>query len=79
MDRRTDKQVLVKGLKKMALALLCMFAGPTLIYIAFSNQEKPLYIPILIIALLICGLAIYLAFKGIGTILDSMFKSKSTN
>lgn len=71
---KTDKVVLIKGLKKMGLSLIFMFLGPTLIYIAFSNKEKPLYIPILIIAILICGLAIYFAFKGLMTILDSIFK-----
>ena len=55
--KRTNKDVLVNGLKKMGLSLLLMFLGPTLIYIAFSNQEKPLYIPILIVA--ICLLAVF--------------------
>ena len=77
--KRTDKAILIKGLKNMILSLICMFLGPTLIYIAFSNQEKPLYIPILIVALLICCLAVYFAFKGIKTILDSMFKSNISN
>ncbi len=63
----------------MGIALIFMFLGPTLLYVAFSNQEKPLYIPILIVAIAICALAIYFAFKGIMTILDSMFKKKSTN
>ncbi|AUP81526.1 hypothetical protein C1H87_03710 [Flavivirga eckloniae] len=58
----------------MGISLGAMFLGPILIHIAFSNQEKPLYIPILIVAILICGLAVYLAFKGLNTILDSMFK-----
>ncbi|WP_223033209.1 DUF6095 family protein [Hanstruepera marina] len=73
--KHTDKEVLIKGLKKMAISLLCMFFGPTLIYIAFSNQEKPLFIPILIIGILICLSAIIIAFKGLKTILDSMFNS----
>lgn len=77
--KRTDKDILIKGLKIMGFSLVCMFLGPTLIYIAFSNQEKPLYIPILIIAIIICGLAIYFAFKGLKTILDSMFKSNISN
>ena len=75
--KRTDKDILVKGLKTMGAALACMFLGPILIHIAFSNKEKPLYIPILIIAIIICSFAIYLAFKGINTILDSMFKKKA--
>ncbi|GGG42608.1 DUF6095 family protein [Bizionia arctica] len=71
--KRTNKDILVKGLKKMGISLVCMFLGPTLMYIAFSNQEKPLYIPLLILSILICGLAVYLAFMGLKTIMDSMF------
>jgi len=77
--KRTDKAILIKGLKIMGLSLVCMFLGPTLIYIAFSNQEKPLYIPILIVSIIVCSLAIFFAFKGIKTILDSMFKSNISN
>ena len=73
--KRTDREVLAKGLKTMGLSLMCMFLGPTLLYVAFSNPEKPLYIPILIVSILLCILAIFFAFKGIKTILDSMFKS----
>lgn len=73
--KHTDKEVLIRGLKKMVVSLLCMFLGPTLIYIAFSNNEKPLYIPILIIGLIFCFLAVFLAFKGLKSIMDSMFNS----
>jgi hypothetical protein len=79
VDHSTDKQQLVKGLKNMGLSLICMVLGPTLLYIAFSNQEKPLYSPILIVALAICVLAIFLAFKGIRIILGSMFKKNSSS
>lgn len=75
---KTDKNVLVKGLKTMGISLGCMFLGPTLIHIALSNKEKPLYIPILIIAVIICGLSLFFAFKGINTILDSMFKKNNS-
>ena len=73
--KQTDKELLVKGIKKMAISLLCMFLGPTLLYVAFSNQEKPLYIPILIGGIIICIAAVIIAFKGLKTILDSMFNS----
>jgi len=72
--KRTNKDILVKGLKTMAIALILMFLGPSLIYVALSNHEKPLYIPILIIAFTICILAIYFTFRGLKTIMDSMFK-----
>ena len=74
--KRTDKEVLTKGIRRMAICLLLMFAGPFMLHVAFSNKEKPLYIPILIAAIILCVLAVYFLFKGINTILDSMFKKK---
>jgi len=61
----------------MRIALVLMFLGPTLFYVAFSNSEKTLYIPILIVASIACGLAIFFAFKGLKTIMDSMFSDNS--
>ena len=72
--KHTNKDLLYKGLKKMGISLVCMFLGPTLFYVAFSNEEKPLYIPLLILSGVICGLAIYFAFKGLKTIMDSLFE-----
>lgn len=77
--KKTNKDLLVKGLKKMVISLVMMFLGPTLFYIATTNKEKPLYIPILIISLLICGGAIFFAFKGLQIIMDSMFGVKSNS
>jgi hypothetical protein len=75
---KTDKELLLKGLKTLGLALFSLFMGPTLLHTAFSNTEKPLYIPILIVGCLVSGLAIFLIFKGINTIMDSIFKKKSS-
>ncbi len=74
---KTDRYLLVKGLKNMGLSVACMFLGPLLLHTALSNKEKPLYIPILILAILLCGLAIYLAFKGLQTIMNSIFKKNN--
>ena len=76
-ENKTDKNLLLKGIQKMALSVLFMFLGPTLIYVAFSNTEKPLYIPILFFAIVFCGLAIYLSFKGIKLIIDIIFNTNS--
>jgi len=73
---RTDKAILYKGFNIMGLSLICMFVGPTLLYFAFSNQEKSMYYVFLIVGGIISILAIYLGFKGIMTILDSIFKKK---
>lgn len=77
--KRTNKEVLAKGLKKMAISLVMMFAGPTLFYIATTNKEKPLYIPILIVSIIICVGAVFFAFKGLQTIMNSMFGEKSSS
>ena len=74
--KRTDKEVLTKGIRLMGICLMLMFMGPTLLYISFSNQEKALYIPLLIVSIILCVGAIYLLYKGINTIMDSMFKRK---
>lgn len=73
---KTDKTILVKGIKTLIFALLSLFMGPILISIAFNNPEKPLYIPILIVGCLISAFAVFLLFKGIKTIMNSMFKKK---
>ena len=74
---RTNKEMLAQGLKKMGIALVLMFAGPTLFYIITSNKDKAFYIPLLIISLVLCAGAIFFAFKGIQTIMNSMFGKKN--
>lgn len=71
--KKTNKELLIKGIKTMGLSLLLMFLGPTLFYIGNSNQEKMLYLPLIIISLLICFSAIYMAFKGLRIILEGIF------
>ncbi|WP_458626180.1 DUF6095 family protein [Winogradskyella sp. PC D3.3] len=75
-DHSTDKDILAKGLKRLLLSLAFMFTGPTLLHLALDNSEKPLYIPLLIIAFILCIGAIVFLFLGINTILDSIFKKK---
>ncbi|WP_439152661.1 DUF6095 family protein [Winogradskyella sp.] len=75
-ENRTDKEILGKGLKQMGICLILMFAGPTLLHLAFSNDDKPLYIPLLILSIVICIAAIAMLFIGLNTILNSIFKRK---
>ncbi|WP_353778292.1 DUF6095 family protein [Winogradskyella sp. 3972H.M.0a.05] len=71
---RTDKEILVKGIKLMALTALLMFLGPTLLYIGLGNEESSLYMVTVIVGGLLCVGAIYCGFKGIKTVMKSMFK-----
>lgn len=73
---RTDKQLLYKGIKIMALTGLMMFLGPTLLYIGIANKGSNLSLITIIIGGLICLAAIVLAFYGLNTIMKSMFKKK---
>ncbi len=76
--KSTDRDILFKGIKQMLIALVLMFTGPTLLHIILSNRDKTFYIILLIVAIIICSLAIFFAFKGINTILNSLFKSNKT-
>jgi hypothetical protein len=75
--KRTDKDILSKGLKLMLICLFMMFSGPTLMYVALSNDDKPLYILLIIVALLLCIGAVFFLFKGINTIMSSMFGKRN--
>ena len=72
--KRTNKPLLVKGLKTMALTLVCLFLGPILIHAGLSNPDKPLHFSLIVTGFGICGAAIYFGFKGIKIIMNSIFK-----
>ena len=75
-NNKTDKEILTKGLKQLLLCLILMFLGPTMLHLVFNNQNKALYIPLLIVSIILCILAIVLLAVGINTIMNSMFKKK---
>ena len=69
----TNKELLVKGVKKLAFALPLLFIGPSVIFSSFKNQNHPFYIPVLGLGIIICGVSIFLIFKGIQTMMRSLF------
>ena len=72
--KRTNKPLFVKGLKTMGLTLVTLFLGPVLLHIGLDNDQKSLYIPLVITGILVSGVSIYLGFKGVRIILESIFK-----
>ncbi len=74
--KRTDKELLGKGIQRMAIALILMFISPVILHSAFKNQNHSLYIPVLILGILGAGFAIFIAFRGLKTIMDSIFGKK---
>tara|TARA_R110000868_G_scaffold186282_1_gene428671 strand:- start:69 stop:299 length:231 start_codon:yes stop_codon:yes gene_type:complete len=73
---QTDKDLLLKGIKYLGFTVLLMFSAPFTLYEAFKNQEHPLFIPVLILGIILAILAIFLAFYGIKTIMNSLFSNR---
>ncbi|MBU2951666.1 hypothetical protein KO493_13245 [Tamlana agarivorans] len=73
-ENRTDKTVLFKGIKILIFSVLTLFMGPILLSFAYSKPESPYYYPLLIIGCAVCAMAVFMVFKGLKTIMDSMFK-----
>lgn len=69
----TNKKILLKGIRYLSGALPTLFIGPIIINSSFKNQENPLYPYVLALGIIICLFAMFLIFKGISTILKSMF------
>lgn len=72
----TDKDLLIKGLKQLAYTVMLMFLAPIIIWQAFKNEAHPLYWPVLIVGLVLAIAAIGMGFKGIHTIMNSLFNKK---
>ena len=72
--KHTNRPLLVQGLKTMGLTLLLLFLGPFLLHAGLSNPDKPLHIPLVVVGIGVCGTAIYMGFRGIKIIMDSIFK-----
>lgn len=69
----TDKYKLAKGIKYLTGALPLLFLGPIIINSAFKNEKHTLYYYVLALGIIIALAAMFLIFKGINTIVNSMF------
>lgn len=74
---RTDKDLLVKGMKSFFYTALLMFVAPIVLYQAFKNTDKPLFIPVLIVGILLAGWAIYMGFRSVSIVMDAVFGKKN--
>jgi len=69
----TNRKLLAKGIKYLSGCLPLMAIGPIVINSSFKNEGSPYYPYVLSIGILLSGIAIYLGFKGINTIMKSLF------
>ena len=68
--KHTDKEMLLSGIKKMALALPLLFLSPYLLTLSFINKENFMFYLGLTLGIIAGAAAIYLCFKGINTIIN---------
>ncbi|MFS4457110.1 DUF6095 family protein [Maribacter sp. 2304DJ31-5] len=70
---RTNKDLLIKGIKRLLYTVLLMFSAPYIVWQAFKNTGHPFYWPVLIIGLLLGIAAIIMGFLGIKSLMDALF------
>lgn len=75
---KMDKELLVKGLKYIAITIALMFSAPVVLFQAFKNEGHPFYWPVAIIGLILAILAIGMGFYSIKVIMEAIF-SKGNN
>ncbi len=71
--KHTNREILTKGIKYLAGALPLALIGPSILYSAFNNQDNPWYLPVLTLGIIASIASIFLMFKGIMTIVKSLF------
>ncbi|NNC33896.1 MAG: hypothetical protein HKO09_03365 [Croceitalea sp.] len=76
---RTNKELLVKGLKFLGYTVGTMFLAPVVLFQAFKNQEHPFYFPVLIVGLILAIVAIGLGFYSITIFMDAIFGGDEKN
>ncbi|AIG29618.1 membrane protein [Flavobacterium psychrophilum] len=69
----TNKEILFKGIKYIALALPLYFIGPSIIYNAFVNKGNIWHYLVLAIGIIASFFAVFLTFRGLKTIMQSLF------
>lgn len=67
------KDLMFKGIKYTVGAIPVMFIGPSLIHNAFMNKHTNWHYLVLGIGIILCGLSVYLMYKGIQIIVKSIF------
>ena len=68
-----NKELLVKGLSRLFIAILFAFTGPVIYTSALQNEDHAFFIPILGLGLILCILAILHGFRGIKLLVKGFF------
>ena len=72
-EHRTDRKVLAKGIRFIMFAMPLLFLGPAIIHSALKNKQHPAFYIVFSLACLVCIGAVFLFYRGIQTIMKSLF------
>ncbi len=70
---KTDKALLIKGIKHIAYTIALMFSAPVVLYQAFKNEGHAFFWPVLIVGFVLAILAIGMGFYSIKLLMDALF------
>lgn len=73
---KTDKDLLIKGVKHFAYTFILMFTAPFVLWQAFRNEEHSFYIPVLIVGIVLAIAAIAMGFYSVHLIMGALFNTK---
>jgi len=72
---KTNKELIIKGIKYLAYTLVLMFSAPIVLFQAFKNSEHSFYLPVLIVGFILAICAIAMGFYSIKVIMAGIFSS----
>jgi len=70
---KTNKELLIKGVRYLAYTLVLMFTAPVVLFQAFKNTEHSFYIPVLIVGFILAIAAIVMGFYSIKVLMEGIF------
>ena len=73
VSMKTDRALLMKGVRRLGLTAVLMFIAPIVLYEAFQNRDHGLFWPVLAVGLLLSLTAIAMGFYTIRLIVDAFF------
>ena len=73
-QKHTDKELLVKGIKYLAITLPLLFLCPYLLTLSFLNKDNSSFYLFFALGIIAFVVVLFFFYKGIKTVLDSIFK-----
>jgi len=70
---KTNKELIIKGIKYLAYTLVLMFTAPVVLFQAFKNSDHTFYVPVLVVGYILAIAAIVMGFYSIKVLMEGIF------